>query len=108
MASRLHYWEAWQARLFADVDVLLTPAAAEPAFAVDPDWRLDRTALDRHLRLATLLAVPAAVVPCGTSAVGLPIGVQVMGRRGRDEDVIETAIRLETAFGRWNPPSEAR
>jgi Asp-tRNA(Asn)/Glu-tRNA(Gln) amidotransferase A subunit family amidase len=108
IAHRLHYWETWQARLFADVDVLLTPAAAESAFAVDPDWRRDRTALDRHLRLATLLAVPAAVVPCGTSAAGLPIGVQVMAGRGRDEDVIETAVRLEAAFGRWNPPSEAR
>jgi Asp-tRNA(Asn)/Glu-tRNA(Gln) amidotransferase A subunit family amidase len=108
IAGRLRDWETWQARLFADVDVVLTPAAAGPAFPVDPDWRLDRTALDRHLRLATLLAVPAVVVPCGTSAGGLPIGVQVMAGRGRDEDAIETAIRLETAFGRWNPPSEAR
>jgi Asp-tRNA(Asn)/Glu-tRNA(Gln) amidotransferase A subunit family amidase len=107
LADRLHRWEAWQARLFADVDVVLTPAAAAPAFAIDPDWQRDRTAIDRHLRLATLLAVPAAVVPCGTSARGLPIGVQVMAGRGRDEDAIEAACWLETAFGRWIPRNEA-
>ncbi|HEX3515069.1 MAG TPA: amidase [Trebonia sp.] len=104
IAGRLHRWETWYERVFGDFDVLLTPAAAEPAFAVDPDWRRDRTALDRHLRLATLVAVPAVVVPCGTAASGLPVGVQVMAARGRDEDAIETAVRLETSFGRWTSP----
>jgi Asp-tRNA(Asn)/Glu-tRNA(Gln) amidotransferase A subunit family amidase len=104
IAARLHRWDTWPQRVFADFDVLLTPAAAEPAFAVDQDWRCDRTALDRHLRLATLVAVPAVVVPCGTSASGLPVGVQVMAARGRDEDAIETAVWLETSFGRWTPP----
>jgi Asp-tRNA(Asn)/Glu-tRNA(Gln) amidotransferase A subunit family amidase len=104
IAARLHRWDTWPQRVFADCDVLLTPAAAEPAFAVDQDWRCDRTALDRHLRLATLVAVPAVVVPCGTSASGLPVGVQVMAARGRDEDAIETAVWLETSFGRWTPP----
>jgi Asp-tRNA(Asn)/Glu-tRNA(Gln) amidotransferase A subunit family amidase len=104
IAGRLHRWNTWCERIFGDFDVLLTPAAAGPAFAVDPDWRRDRTALDRHLRLATLVAVPAVVVPCGTSASGLPVGVQVMAARGRDEDAIETAVWLETSFGRWTPP----
>jgi Asp-tRNA(Asn)/Glu-tRNA(Gln) amidotransferase A subunit family amidase len=104
IAARLHRWGTWTAQIFADFDVLLTPAAAGPAFVVDPDWRRDRTALDRHLRLATLAAVPAVVVPCGTSASGLPVGVQVMAGRGRDEDAIETAVWLETSFGRWTPP----
>jgi Asp-tRNA(Asn)/Glu-tRNA(Gln) amidotransferase A subunit family amidase len=108
LAGRLQRWDTWPERVFGDFDVLLTPVAAEPAFAVDPDWRRDRTALDRHLRLATLVGVPAAVVPCGTSASGLPVGVQVMAARGRDEDAIETAVWLETSFGRWTPPREAR
>jgi Asp-tRNA(Asn)/Glu-tRNA(Gln) amidotransferase A subunit family amidase len=104
ITGQLHRWGTWPERAFGDFDVLLTPAAARPAFAVDPDWRRDRTALDRHLRLATLVAVPAVVVPCGTSASGLPVGVQVMAARGRDEDAIETAVWLETSFGRWTPP----
>jgi amidase len=104
ITGRLHRWDTWPERVFRDFDVLLTPAAASPAFAVDPDWRRDRTALDRHLRLATLVAVPAVVVPCGTSASGLPVAVQVMAARGRDEDAIETAVWLEASFGRWTPP----
>jgi Asp-tRNA(Asn)/Glu-tRNA(Gln) amidotransferase A subunit family amidase len=104
ITGRLRRWDTWPERVFSDFDVLLTPAAARPAFAVVPDWRRDRTALDHHLRLATLVAVPAVVVPCGTSASGLPVGVQVMAARGRDEDAIETAVWLETSFGRWTPP----
>jgi Asp-tRNA(Asn)/Glu-tRNA(Gln) amidotransferase A subunit family amidase len=108
VAATVETIRATASALFADLDVVLTPAAAEPAFRIDPDWRRDRSALDRHLRWVTLLGVPAVVVPCSTSASGLPIGVQVIAGRGRDEDAIAAAVRLESVFGRWSPSEGER
>lgn len=50
---------------------------------------------------------PCAVVRGGTSAEGLPIGVQVVGRPWREDVVLAVAGRLESALGGWKmPPSQ--
>jgi len=78
-----------RAKLLAEmreVPILLTPVCAVPAFRHgEREWRIDgRTVgyLDamRFTQWFNVLASPAAVVPVGTSAEGLPIGVQVAGR----------------------------
>jgi amidase len=38
---------------------------------------------------------PAASVPAGLDADGLPVGLQIIGRRFRDEDVLSVAAALE-------------
>jgi amidase len=48
---------------------------------------------------------PVAVVRCGTSQGGMPIGVQVVGRPWRDDVVLAIATYLEGALGGWSPPS---
>jgi amidase len=40
---------------------------------------------------------PAASVPAGLSRDGLPLAVQVVGRRDRDADVIAVSAQLEQA-----------
>jgi amidase len=50
-------------------------------------------------------AVSIAVVRCGTSQGGMPIGVQVVGRPWRDDVVLAIATYLEGALGGWSPPS---
>jgi amidase len=47
---------------------------------------------------------PCAVVRCGTSAEGLPIGVQVVAPAWRDDLALALAARLEAALGGWRPP----
>jgi amidase len=47
---------------------------------------------------------PVAVVRAGTSADGLPIGVQVVGAPWQDERVLQIASRIENAFGGWQKP----
>jgi Asp-tRNA(Asn)/Glu-tRNA(Gln) amidotransferase A subunit family amidase len=47
---------------------------------------------------------PAAVVRCGTSKEGLPVGVQVVGRPWQDATALAVAAHLEKAFGGWRPP----
>ena len=82
------------ADLFADVDVLLTPATAVPAFPAGgppPDTIDGRPArplgasATPFTMLANLCWNPAVSVPAGTTAGGLPIGLQVTARRHQDE-----------------------
>ena len=48
--------------------------------------------------------MPATQVPLELGAAGLPLGVQVVGARGRD--VVTIAVALERALGGWVPPSD--
>jgi Asp-tRNA(Asn)/Glu-tRNA(Gln) amidotransferase A subunit family amidase len=48
-------------------------------------------------RVISLFGVPAASVPFGRSADGLPIGVQVVGRPFREDEVLAVAQRLMEA-----------
>jgi fatty acid amide hydrolase 2 len=51
-----------------------------------------------------LTGMPVTQVPLGLSAKGLPVGVQVVGRRDRDHVTIAVAMQLERTFGGWIPP----
>ncbi len=89
--------------------ILLLPVGSVPAFVPcdgefeAPEAPSPRSAFESYCRAISLLRVPAAVVPCGTSDEGLPIGVQVVGRRFHDGEVLAVAQLLEDGFGRWLP-----
>jgi fatty acid amide hydrolase 2 len=51
--------------------------------------------------LFNVLEFPATVVPIGFDADGLPLAVQVVGRRGNDHLTVAVAGSLESAFGGW-------
>ena len=48
---------------------------------------------------------PAAVVRCGTSSDGMPIGVQVVSHPWREDICLAVAKHLETVLGGWRRPS---
>jgi Asp-tRNA(Asn)/Glu-tRNA(Gln) amidotransferase A subunit family amidase len=50
-----------------------------------------------HCKLASALGLPAAVVPVLRSPEGLPVGVQIVGRRGREDEVLAAARAIERA-----------
>ncbi len=50
------------------------------------------------------LGLPAAAVPVTKTDDGLPIGVQVIGRRDCEMEVLAVAKKLEAAFGGWIAP----
>jgi Asp-tRNA(Asn)/Glu-tRNA(Gln) amidotransferase A subunit family amidase len=52
-----------------------------------------------------LTGMPVTEVPLGLNEKGLPLGVQVVGRRDRDHVTIAVAMELERVFGGWIPPS---
>ena len=47
---------------------------------------------------------PAAVVRTGTSAEGLPVGVQIAAAPWRDDIVLALAKAMEEEKGCWHPP----
>ena len=87
-----------------DRQVLLCPVAAVPAFRHGQrSWSVQGEEVGYpgafvYSQVFNLLGVPAASVPVGSSATGLPIGVQVVGRPWDDFLVTAVAQELESAF----------
>jgi Asp-tRNA(Asn)/Glu-tRNA(Gln) amidotransferase A subunit family amidase len=78
----------------ADYDVILTPSAPGAA-----PHSLGATGNPMFNRLWTLMGAPCVNVP-GLSENGLPLGVQIVGRFGRDRAALEAALFLEQAIAR--------
>ena len=78
--------------LFGDFDAVLTPAAPGEA----PEGLLE-TGSATFNTLWTVLHTPCITVPGHTGATGLPLGFQLVGRRGTDERLLETAAWVERA-----------
>jgi amidase/aspartyl-tRNA(Asn)/glutamyl-tRNA(Gln) amidotransferase subunit A len=102
---RTAVWQALQ-HVFAEVDVLLTPtvgavpvANAENGATQGPlvvNGRAVEPSIGWCLTHPfNFTGHPAASVPAGLAAGGLPVGIQVVGRRWMDEDVITVARRIE-------------
>jgi amidase len=97
-------WDAYRAAMRAFLgryDVLVCPVythAALPhgASTLDQNFRGFS-----HTMAYNVAGWPAAVVRCGTSADGLPIGVQVVAAPWREDLALAVAARLEREFGGW-------
>ena len=85
--------------IFANVDALLTPAA--PAEAPEG---LGATGDPIFCRLWTLLGTPSISLPVLSGPAGLPIGLQAIGPRDRDGDLLSAAAWIEGAFAERQPP----
>ncbi|MCV7179368.1 amidase [Mycolicibacterium sphagni] len=86
----------------ADYDVIIGPAM--PAPAKPHHHGLVEISDFSHLMAHNLTGWPAVVVRCGTSAEGLPIGVQIAARPWQDATALAVAAHLEAVFGGWQPP----
>ncbi len=104
--ARLHELHAMRRRAaaqFAGVDVVVTPTVAVPApsfaeLAAKPDeLRARELIFMRTTRMFDVLGTPAISVPCGTTAAGLPIGLQIAGPPGADALVLQIAAAYEAA-----------
>lgn len=86
-----------------DFDVLLSPVSFSPA--VPHGTSIDRDVFPGFSYTMThnLTGWPAAVVRCGTSREGLPIGVQIAAAPWREDIALAVADYLESACGGWQP-----
>ena len=57
-----------------------------------------------HTGLFNLTGNPAIVLPLARSHEGLPIGVQLVGRRWSDMTLLAVAAQLTQVTGRFEPP----
>jgi aspartyl-tRNA(Asn)/glutamyl-tRNA(Gln) amidotransferase subunit A len=85
--------------VFEGVDLLASPVMPTPAFQLgerleDP---LQMYLSDIYTIPASLSGLPAISVPCGFSAKGLPIGLQLTGRRFEESIVLRAAYAYEQA-----------
>jgi Asp-tRNA(Asn)/Glu-tRNA(Gln) amidotransferase A subunit family amidase len=81
--------------LMADVDVILSPSAPGA-----PPKGLGSTGSSTFNRLWTLMGTPCVSVPGLTDSDDLPLGVQVIGRFGRDHATLEAALFVESLMPR--------
>jgi amidase len=64
----------------------------------------------RSCYFISVLGLPAISVPCGFTADGLPVGIQIVGRPRDDWGVLQLAQAFELATGHWrhHPPLNTR
>ncbi len=101
------------AAFFATHEFLVLPTVQLLPFPVEVEWPREIEGVAMHTYIdwmATCYAIsatglPAISVPCGFSADGLPVGLQIVGRRHRDADVLALARAFEqaTQFARRRP-----
>jgi amidase len=106
---------AWQ-EFFGSYDVLLAPITVTPAFVQDQSEPADaRTLIVNGVQvpyfsqtfwagIATCAYLPATAVPIGQSALGLPIGLQIIGPELADRTTIWLASQLAKLIGGYVPP----
>lgn len=87
-----------------ECDVILCPTAPIPAFkhggSAQPQF-----ASGQYTQFYNVAGgYPAAVVRCGTSPEGLPIGVQIVSNKWREDIALAVAEFLEREFGGWKLP----
>ncbi|GAA1288279.1 amidase [Pseudonocardia aurantiaca] len=83
-------------------DLLLTPTLPIPAFEagveVPAGWARERwTSWTPFTYPFNMTQQPAASVPCGFTADGLPVGLQIVGRRHADNAVLAAAHAYQQA-----------
>jgi amidase len=104
--DRMHALRADVARFFAEqADYLVQPVSQVPPFPVELEYPTEVagepmvTYLDWMASCwsITVLGGPAISVPCGFTPDGLPVGLQIVGRRGDDASVLGLARAFEDA-----------
>lgn len=96
-------WDAW-----------LTPVAATPAFTHRPAWSAididgvsypHAIANGAYIMPFNLSGHPAVVIPMGQTQNGLPIGLQIVGKRWREMELLNVAQKVDDAICAFRRPA---
>ena len=94
-------------KAFEQCDLILCPSSAGTAMPLDSDLTpLEYYALDLFTVAMNLAGIPACSVPAGLAGNGLPLGVQVVGKRFDDMRVLQLAKHIEQFAGVDNRPTK--
>lgn len=103
-----YYRKAQQARTlltrdflsaFHEVDAIVTPMTPSPAFKLGEktDDPVKMYLEDIYTVAASLAGLCGMSVPCGATATGLPIGVQILGKHFDEETMLRVGLAIESA-----------
>jgi aspartyl-tRNA(Asn)/glutamyl-tRNA(Gln) amidotransferase subunit A len=102
--ERKYAWCSQIGRWFEDWDFLVTPTASVATFPVGqlapdgwPQHAWDWLEWAEFSYPFNFTGQPAASVPCGMTADGRPVGLQIVGRRFDDLGVLQAAAAFEVA-----------
>jgi amidase len=101
---RTRQWQRVR-EFMATRDVLLTPTSATPPFPIEQSHPVEingqpvgRMLQRSYLTYAfSVLGLPAISIPCGFTGQGLPVGLQIVGRRRGEAAVLRAAAAFEAA-----------
>ena len=105
-AERLRTVYYHRVRAFLEVyDYILLPTVGAPAYRLDQPLPsvVGGKPVDRYYDVFfgcyafSIVGLPAMSVPCGFTSSGLPVGLQIVGRRLREDRVLEAAAAYAAA-----------
>lgn len=104
-AARVRRWRRSMDLFFEQYDLLLTPTLPVPAIPIDArqlvingETKPTIFGLINYTAPFNATGQPVASVPCGVTASGLPVGLQIAGRFGADLLVMQAARAFEQAL----------
>ena len=96
---------------------LALPVSQVPPFPVETEWvrEIDGTKMETYIdwmkscSIITTTGCPAISVPCGFTAEGLPVGLQLVARHRDDFGLLQLAHAFESACAAGNrrPPAQS-
>jgi amidase len=97
------------AAFFEQYDYLVCPVTQVPPFSIDRHWVEEINGVPMEHFLAwirscyaiSVIESPAISMPAGFTSDGLPVGIQIVGRRGDDLGVLRVAKAFEEATELW-------
>ena len=94
-------------QVFEKVDVILSPTAPTPAFSLENKAQMDPIALylnDLYTIPASMAGLPAISIPGKLNKKGMPLGMQIIGKRFDEENVFKVARNMERCFNFKHSP----
>ena len=98
---------------FEHYDLLVLPTAITPPFDVNRRYldQLDDHVFNNYIDwvylsyIATLTSSPAISIPCGFTANGLPVGIQLIGKPKAEAELLSYAAKFEEILnmGKYTP-----
>jgi aspartyl-tRNA(Asn)/glutamyl-tRNA(Gln) amidotransferase subunit A len=91
---------------FQNVDAFLTPVSPTAAFKIGEKVN-DPIAMylsDIYTVTANLAGIPSLSLPCGFTATGLPVGLQIMARQFDESTILKLAHSYSREFPVESPP----
>jgi amidase len=97
------------AALLERYDVLICPATIVPPFPVEERYVKEAAGqqFDTYIDWlsitysVTMLGVPVLALPCGMTADGLPVGIQIVGKPRGEAALLSAARAIEEIVGPW-------